>query len=135
LLADSGPELVIGIFGTASSLARNQWLLLSSAIVPLAMAVLLRCVCISPYVAQAKDSGYAYRYPGAASQPGKYLVASQIFPQRLIIPRTSEVRQAPRLKSVPVFSRPQTNLLLHRLERINHKANVFVQLNSQFSDT
>ncbi|HYR76787.1 MAG TPA: hypothetical protein VEM96_13185 [Pyrinomonadaceae bacterium] len=86
--------LVIGIFGTAGSLARNQWLLLSSAIVPLAMAVYSGVFVYRHTSRRRKTQAALTAILALLLSLGTYLVASQVFPQRLVIPRTSEVRQA-----------------------------------------
>jgi cytochrome bd-type quinol oxidase subunit 2 len=86
--------LVIGIFGNARSLARNQWLLFSSTIVPLAMAVYSGVFVYRHTSRRRKTQAALTAILALLLTFGTYLVASQVFPDRLIIPRTSEVRQA-----------------------------------------
>jgi cytochrome bd-type quinol oxidase subunit 2 len=86
--------LVIGIFGTARALARNQWLLLSSAMVPLGMAAYSGVFVYRHTSRRRKTQATLTAILALLLTLGTYLVASQVFPNRLIIPRTSEIRQA-----------------------------------------
>jgi cytochrome bd-type quinol oxidase subunit 2 len=86
--------LVIGVFGTAKDLARNNWLLLYSAIVPLAVAAYSGVFVYRHTSRRRKTQATLTAILALLLSLGTYLVASQVFPQRLIIPRTSEVRQA-----------------------------------------
>jgi cytochrome bd-type quinol oxidase subunit 2 len=86
--------LVIGIFGTAKALARNDWLLLASAIVPLAIAV-YSGVFVYRHTARRRKTQATFTVILALLLTlGTYLVLSQVFPDRLIIPRTYAIRHA-----------------------------------------
>jgi cytochrome bd-type quinol oxidase subunit 2 len=86
--------LVIGIFGTARALARNDWLLLASAIVPLAIAV-YSGVFVYRHTARRRKTQATFTVILALLLTlGTYLVASQLFPDRLIIPRNYAIRHA-----------------------------------------
>jgi len=86
--------LVIGVFGTARNLARNNWLLFYSAILPLAIAAYSGVFVYRHTSRRRKTQATLTAVLALLLSLGTYLVASQAFPQRLIIPRTSEVRQA-----------------------------------------
>ena len=86
--------LAIGIFGTARALARNDWLLLASAIIPLAVSV-YSGVFVYRHTARRRKTQATFTVILALLFTlGIYLVASQLFPDRLIIPRTYEIRHA-----------------------------------------
>jgi hypothetical protein len=86
--------LVIGVFGSARALARNDWLLLSSAIIPLAPAA-YSGVFVYRHTARRRKTQAAFTVILALLFTlGTYLVASGLFVDRLYIPRTYEVRHA-----------------------------------------
>ncbi|MFS8085410.1 MAG: hypothetical protein ACMG6H_07245 [Acidobacteriota bacterium] len=86
--------LVIGIFGTARALARSDWSLLSSAIVPLAIAAYSGVFVYRHTARRRKTQATFTVILSLFLTLGTYLVASQVFPDRLIIPHTYEVRQS-----------------------------------------
>jgi cytochrome bd-type quinol oxidase subunit 2 len=86
--------LAIGVFGTARALARNDWLLFSSAVVPLAVAAYSGMFVYRHTARRRKTQATFTAILALLFTLGIYLVASQVFPARLIIPRTSEIRQA-----------------------------------------
>ena len=86
--------LVIGVFGSARALARNQWLLLSSAIVPLAVAVYSGVFVYRHTSRRRKAQATFTALLALLLTVGTYFVASQFFPDRLAIPRVAEIRQA-----------------------------------------
>ena len=86
--------LAIGIFGTARALARNDWLLLASAIIPLGIAV-YSGVFVYRHTARRRKTQAAFTVILALMLTlGTYLVVSQVFPERLMIPRSYEIRHA-----------------------------------------
>jgi cytochrome bd-type quinol oxidase subunit 2 len=86
--------LVISFFGTARALARNDLLLISSAIVPLAVAAYAG-VFVYRHTARRRKTQAAFAVIMALLFTlGTYLLASQVLPNRLIIPRSYEVRHA-----------------------------------------
>jgi FtsH-binding integral membrane protein len=83
--------LVIGVYGTARA-ARNDWLLLFSAIIPLAIAVYAG-VFVYRHTARRRKTQAAFAVILAlVLTAGTYLAVSQVFPDRLNIPRWAEVR-------------------------------------------
>lgn len=86
--------LVIGIFGTARALARNNWLLLSSGIVPVAVAAYSGVFVYRHTSRRRKTQATLTAILALLLTLGTYLVAAQVFPDRLMIPRTYEVRHA-----------------------------------------
>ena len=86
--------VVIGIFGTAIALARNDWLLLASAIIPLAISG-YSGVFVYRHTARRRKTQATFTVILALLlTAGMYLVASGLFVDRLYIPRTYEVRHA-----------------------------------------
>jgi cytochrome bd-type quinol oxidase subunit 2 len=86
--------LAIGIFGTARALARNDWLLLASAIIPLSIAV-YSGMFVYRHTARRRKTQAAFTAILALMLTlGTYLVVSHFFPERLMIPRSYEIRHA-----------------------------------------
>ena len=84
--------LVIGSFGSAGSLARHDWLLLASAIVPLGIAAYAG-VFLYRHTARRRKTQAAFAIILAlALTAATYFAAAQVFPDKLIIPRTYELR-------------------------------------------
>jgi cytochrome bd-type quinol oxidase subunit 2 len=86
--------LVIGAFGNARTLARNDWLLLASAIIPLGIAAYAAVFVYRHTARRRKTQATITAMLALLLTLGTYLVASQAFPERLMIPRTYEVRHA-----------------------------------------
>ena len=86
--------LAIGVFDTASGLAGHTWLLFASAIVPLAVAAYAG-VFVYRHTARKRKTQAAFAVMLSLFLTlGTYLVAAQMLPDRLTIPRTHEVRPA-----------------------------------------
>lgn len=86
--------LVISVFGTARALARNDLLLISSAIIPLGVAAYAG-VFVYRHTARRRKTQVMFTVILALFLTlGTYLVISQLFPDRLIIPRIYEIRHA-----------------------------------------
>jgi cytochrome bd-type quinol oxidase subunit 2 len=84
--------LAIGIFGTARALARNDWILLASAIIPLAVSA-YSGVFVHRHTARRRKTQATFTVILTLLLTlGAYLVASQVFPDRFIIPRNYEIR-------------------------------------------
>ena len=82
--------LAIGLFGTARDLARHNWLLFASAIVPLAVSAYAG-VFVYRHTARKRKTQAAFAVMLSLFLTlGTYLAASQMLPYRLIIPRTYE---------------------------------------------
>jgi len=82
----------IAVFGSTRMMARNDWLLAGSLVIPLAVAA---CSAVFAYrhTARRRKTQAVLTFVLAwLFSAGLYLIASQIFPEQLIIPRTSEVR-------------------------------------------
>jgi cytochrome bd-type quinol oxidase subunit 2 len=86
--------LVISVFGSARVLARNDLLLISSAIIPLAVAVYSGVFVYRHTARRRKTQATFTVLMTLVLTLGSYLAASQLFPDRLIIPRTYEVRHS-----------------------------------------
>jgi hypothetical protein len=86
--------LVIGIFGNARTLARNDWLLLASTIVPLGIAAYAAVFVYRHTARRRKTQATITAILALFLTLGTYLVASGLFVDRLYIPTTYEVRHA-----------------------------------------
>ena len=86
--------LAIGVFGSARSLARNDWLLFFSVIIPLAIAVYSGVFVYRHTARRRKTQAILTVVVSLVLTLGAYLIASQVFPSRLVIPRNSEIRHA-----------------------------------------
>jgi cytochrome bd-type quinol oxidase subunit 2 len=80
--------LAIGLFGTATGLARHDWLLFVSAIVPLAIAAYAGVFVYRHTARRRKTQAVFTVMLSLVFTLGTYLVASQLFPDTLIIRRT-----------------------------------------------
>jgi cytochrome bd-type quinol oxidase subunit 2 len=86
--------LAIGVFGSARVLARNDWLLLSTTIIPIAIDA-YSGVFVYRHTARRRKTQATFTVILAlVLTMGIYLVAAAVFPDRLMIPRTYEVRHA-----------------------------------------
>jgi len=86
--------LVIGVFGSARALARNDLLLLSSTIAPLAIAA-YSGVFVYRHTARRRKTQATFTVVLVLLLTlGTYLVTSALFADRLHIPSTYEVRHA-----------------------------------------
>jgi hypothetical protein len=86
--------LAIVVFGSARDLAHSDWLLLSSLVVPLGLAAYAG-VFVYRHTARRRKTQLAFTVLlTLLLSVGTYLVASQVFPDKLIIPHTYEVRHA-----------------------------------------
>ena len=86
--------LVISVFGTARALARNDLLLISSAIIPIGVAAYAGVFVYRHTARRRKTQATFAVIMALLFTLGTYLSASQVFPNRLIIPRTNEIRHA-----------------------------------------
>jgi hypothetical protein len=86
--------LVIGVFGTARALARNDWLLLASAIIPVGLSAYSGVFVYRHTAHRRKTQATFTVILSLFLTLGSYLVASGLFVDRLYIPRTSEGRHA-----------------------------------------
>ena len=86
--------LVIAVFGDARTLARNDWLLLSSGVIPLAIAVYSGVFVYRHTARRRKTQAMFTVILALVLTLGAYLAAWTLLPDRLYIPRTYEVRHA-----------------------------------------
>jgi len=86
--------LVIGVFGSARALARNDWLLLASAIIPLGLSAYSGVFVYRHTAHRRKTQATITAVLALLFTVGAYLVAWTLLPDRLYIPRTYEVRHA-----------------------------------------
>jgi heme/copper-type cytochrome/quinol oxidase subunit 3 len=84
----------IAIFGSAWAMARNDWPLIGSLVIPLGVSTFAAVFTYRHTARRRKTQAILTFVLAWLFSAGFYLVASQIFPEKLIIPRTSEVRHA-----------------------------------------
>ena len=78
--------LAIGAFGTARKLASHGWLLLASAIVPLAIAVYAGVFVYRRTSRRRKTQAVVTVIVALFLTAGTYFAAAQVFPDKLGIP-------------------------------------------------
>jgi cytochrome bd-type quinol oxidase subunit 2 len=81
-------------FGTARELARHDWILLMSALIPLGLITYAGIFVYRHTARRRKTQVVLTVLFSLLLTPATYLVLTSLFPTRLIIPRTSEVRHA-----------------------------------------
>ena len=86
--------LAIGIFGTARALARNDWFLLASTIIPLAVSAYSGVFVYRHTARRRKTQATLTVILALLLTLGTYLVVSQVFHERLMILRNYEIRHA-----------------------------------------
>jgi len=86
--------LTIGIFGSAAALARNDWLLLCSSVVPFSVAVVAGFFVYRHTARRRKTQAVVTVLLALLFTPVTYLAAWSLFPSKLYIPSTYEVRHA-----------------------------------------
>jgi ABC-type transport system involved in cytochrome c biogenesis permease component len=86
--------LVIGFFGSAQALARNNGLLISSAIVPLAIAVYSGVFTYRHTARRRKTQGTLTILLALLLTVFAYFAVWTIFPDRFYIPSTYDLRHA-----------------------------------------
>lgn len=84
--------LVIGVYGTARTFARNDWLLLFSTLIPLGIAAYAGVFVYRHTARRRKTQATFTVILALLLTAGIYLVASGLFVDRLYVPRTSEAR-------------------------------------------
>ena len=86
--------LTIAIFGSAAALARHDWLLLASLMIPLVVTA-IGAFFVYRHTARRRKTQAAITVVVVLLLTAfAYLVASLVLPSYLYIPRTSEVRHA-----------------------------------------
>ncbi len=81
-------------FGTARELARHDWILLMSALIPLVISAYAGVFVYRHTARRRKTQATVTIALALLLAPIFYLTAWSIFPDRLQIPRTSEIKQA-----------------------------------------
>lgn len=82
------------VFGTARELARHDWILLLSALIPLAL-IAYAGIFVYRHTARRRKTQVVITIAlSLLLTPVFYLTASAVFTTRLYIPRTHEVRHA-----------------------------------------
>lgn len=84
----------IALFGSARAMASDDWRLAGSLFIPLAVAIFSGVFAYRHTARRRKSQAVLTFVLALLFSSGFYLIASQLFPERLIIPRTSEVRYA-----------------------------------------
>jgi len=84
--------LAVGAFGSAAEFARHDLLLLASALVPLGIAAYAGVFVYRHTSRRRKTQAIVTAAATLFLTAGIYLAASQVFPDKLIIPRAYEVR-------------------------------------------
>jgi cytochrome bd-type quinol oxidase subunit 2 len=86
--------LVIGVFGTARDLARNDWLLFSSAILPLVLAAYSGMFVYRHTARRRKTQAALTVMLALFFAAGAYAAASILLPNRLMIARPNELQRS-----------------------------------------
>lgn len=86
--------LVIGVFGNARTLARNDWLLLATMVLPVAIAVYSGVFVYRHTARRRKTQATITVILALLLSLVAYLLAWAILPERLYIPSSYEVRHA-----------------------------------------
>jgi hypothetical protein len=86
--------LAIALFGSARVLAQSDWRLLCSLVIPLGVTAYAG-IFVYRHTARSRKTQLVFTVLlTLLVSVGTYLAASQIFPNKLIIPRTYDVRHA-----------------------------------------
>lgn len=86
--------VTIAAFGSARAMARNDWILLASLVIPLGISVFAAVFVYRHTARRRKTHVVIATLLTLVLTAASYLVASTIFTSRLYIPSTSEVRHA-----------------------------------------
>ena len=131
--------ITIAVFGSARALARNDWLLLCSLVIPLGVATYAGVFVYRHTAKRRKLQALIAIVLTLILTVAAYFAGSKFFPHSIGI-ISSPCDNYPCDKSSLtrtrlLFLRPQSNLCLHRLQGIDHEPNVLIQFNAQLSDT
>ena len=86
--------ITIAVFGSARVMAQSDWLLLGSLAIPFGVTAFAGVFVYRHTARRRKTQAVFTIFLTLFLSAGTYLVASQIFPDKLIIPRPYEVRHA-----------------------------------------
>ncbi len=81
-------------FGTAQELARHHWILLASTLIPLGLITYAGLFIYRHTARRRKTQAVTTVLLSLVLSPFVYLGARTLIPNRLYVPRTSEVRHA-----------------------------------------
>lgn len=84
----------VALFSSARAMARDDSSLAASLLIPLAVAAFSGVFAYRHTARRRKTQALLTSILALLFSAGFYLIASQLFPEKLIIPRTSEVRHA-----------------------------------------
>ena len=84
----------IAVFGSARAMARHDWVLLGSLVIPLGTAILGTLFVYRHTAHRRKSQAVIVTILTVLLAAVTYLVASGLFSSRLYIPTTNEVRHA-----------------------------------------
>lgn len=84
----------VAIFGSARVMAQSNWALAGSQLIPLALAV-FSAMFVYRHTAKRRKTQAAFTFAIMwVFLAGFYLIVAPFFPEKLMIPRTYEVRHA-----------------------------------------
>ena len=86
--------VIITVFGSARVLAQNHWLLLCSLVIPLGVTAYAGMFVYRHTARRRRTQAVFSILLTLFLSAGTYLVASQVFLDKLMIPRTYELRHA-----------------------------------------
>ena len=86
--------VTIAVFGSARALARRDWLLLCSLLIPLGVTAYAGVFVYRHTARRRRTQAVFSILLTLLLSAGTYLVASQVFLDKLMIPRTYELRHA-----------------------------------------
>ena len=86
--------VAILFFGSAWAMARNDWRLAGSLLIPIALAAFSGIFAYRHTARRRKMQAFLTIVLTCVLSATFYLAASQAFPEKLLIPLTSEVRHA-----------------------------------------
>jgi cytochrome bd-type quinol oxidase subunit 2 len=84
----------IGLYGSAAAMARNDWILLCSSVFPLSVTVVAGFFVYRHTARRRKTQAVVTVLLALLLTPVTYLAAWSLFPNKLYIPTTYEVRHA-----------------------------------------
>jgi cytochrome bd-type quinol oxidase subunit 2 len=82
------------LFGTARELARHDWILFLTMLIPIIVAILAGVFVYRHTARRRKTQALLVAILSLILSAAGYVVASSLFPERLLVPRTYELRHA-----------------------------------------
>jgi NADH:ubiquinone oxidoreductase subunit 2 (subunit N) len=84
----------IAVFGSAGAMARNDWALVASLVIPLGVSIFAALFAYRHTAHRRKTQAVLVTILTLLLAGATYLVASSVFVSRLYIPTTNEMRHA-----------------------------------------